>query len=451
MAVVTLRAAQSGPHRPTDRPHLPDFAARASQGPWGRFVEMVELRLETAAGQKQMTKFQRDALHSPADKAAVFAVQGFGRFGPFGPSKSNSEVRYQLGQDWGLALWWPLVLVGVFQTFQLGRRQLRDGRAAVGVRAADLGAGELGGRGRLHPARLGPLPAADPGTQCAPGRGGCVEALAAMAREGGEGVRRTLIPAAGVFLILLGSDAFFWHSRDWNTASRLMLTYAMVDRGTVAITGLDQQTGDKACVPRPVLLGQAPRLSLAGGRAVRVREAALRLAAPSPRWSRLEVLAGRLLDHAGHVGSAHRLDGRLAGPAGPRARLRRGAAVLVGLAYGLSTPAYVYATLAYGHQASAFALFSSFLLIRKEAPRFAWFPPRPRGLPGGFRVGDRAASGAGIGDPGPLSRDGDSCRGASAPAPWRSLPWVRPSRRWRCWPTTRSRSARHGTWATSIM
>ena len=42
------------------------------------------------------------------------------------------------------------------------------------------------------------------------------------------------------------SYAFFWHSRDWNTASRLMLTYALVDRGTVSITGLDQQTGDKA-------------------------------------------------------------------------------------------------------------------------------------------------------------------------------------------------------------
>src|ERR1039457_5256975 len=53
-------------------------------------------------------------------------------------------------------------------------------------------------------------------------------------------------PACWVFLILLGSYAFFWHARDWNTASRLMLTYSLVDRGTVIITGLDQQTGDKA-------------------------------------------------------------------------------------------------------------------------------------------------------------------------------------------------------------
>ncbi len=45
------------------------------------------------------------------------------------------------------------------------------------------------------------------------------------------------------------------------------------------------------------------------------------------------------------------------------------AAMVVGLAYGLATPAYVYATLAYGHQASAFALFTSYLLLRRPGPR----------------------------------------------------------------------------------
>src|SRR4051794_27492391 len=44
----------------------------------------------------------------------------------------------------------------------------------------------------------------------------------------------------------MGSYAFFWHARDWNCASRLMLTYALVDRGTLSIDGLDKQTGDKA-------------------------------------------------------------------------------------------------------------------------------------------------------------------------------------------------------------
>ena len=44
-------------------------------------------------------------------------------------------------------------------------------------------------------------------------------------------------PEAWVFVILFGSYAFFWHSRDWNTASRLMLTYAIVDRGTILLDG----------------------------------------------------------------------------------------------------------------------------------------------------------------------------------------------------------------------
>ena len=40
----------------------------------------------------------------------------------------------------------------------------------------------------------------------------------------------------------------------------------------------------------------------------------------------------------------------------------------MGLAYGLATPAYVYATLGYGHQLSSFALFASFLLLWRNEP-----------------------------------------------------------------------------------
>ena len=53
-------------------------------------------------------------------------------------------------------------------------------------------------------------------------------------------------PEVWVFVILLGSYAYFWQSRDWNSASRLMLTYALVDRGTVSIDGLEDQTHDRA-------------------------------------------------------------------------------------------------------------------------------------------------------------------------------------------------------------
>src|SRR5262249_42780674 len=114
--------------------------------------------------------------------------------------------------------------------------------AALGVRPLDLGGHGLGRRGRLPADGVGPLPAPDP---CAERAAGCDRypfARGPLAREGGGCVSRTHVAALGVFLISLGSYAFFWHSRDWNTGSRLMLTYAMVDRGTVAITGLERQT-----------------------------------------------------------------------------------------------------------------------------------------------------------------------------------------------------------------
>ena len=50
-------------------------------------------------------------------------------------------------------------------------------------------------------------------------------------------------PALGVFLILWASYAFFWHARDWNTASRLMLTYSLVDA--------EAQSGSTASKTRP--------------------------------------------------------------------------------------------------------------------------------------------------------------------------------------------------------
>src|SRR5262249_35041241 len=46
-----------------------------------------------------------------------------------------------------------------------------------------------------------------------------------------------------------------------------------------------------------------------------------------------------------------------------------GASALTGLAYGLATPAYVYATLAYGHQSAAFCLFGSFVLLWRDDRR----------------------------------------------------------------------------------
>jgi hypothetical protein len=177
--------------------------------------------------------------------------------------------------------------------------------------------------------------------------------------------RRT---AACVFAILLGSYAFFWHNRDWNTASRLMLTYALGDRGTVSIDGLENQTEDKARLQGKFYSDKLPGFSLLAVLPYSAARWILRLPphplgrGPMPYWAAdywitlgtsgfLSACTGALLVlWSGELGCSRRQ------------------AALVGLAYGLGTPAYVYATLAFGHEASAFALFTSFYLLARPSP-----------------------------------------------------------------------------------
>jgi hypothetical protein len=190
---------------------------------------------------------------------------------------------------------------------------------------------------------------------------------------------------AGVFAILFGSYAFFWHARDWNTASRLMLTYALVDRGTVCINGLEDHTRDRARIGRDFYSDKGPGLSILAVPATIAAKVLLGLPAhplhrkgkgfdhwPTDYWATLgtsgvaSALVGVLL-----VGLAFDLG------CGPRR------AALVGLAYGLATPAYVYATLSYGHQAAACALLLSFQRLWKQAPQRPR-PSRPAALAGLF-------------------------------------------------------------------
>jgi hypothetical protein len=170
----------------------------------------------------------------------------------------------------------------------------------------------------------------------------------------------------GVGLILLASYAFFWHSRDWNTSSRLILTYAMVDHGTIVLDGLDSQTGDIAFFRGHYYCDKLPGFSLWATIPYSLARLVLRL---PPHPLRVAAMAYWPADYWVTLGSTGLFTAltaillmRLAGALG----CSPGRASLVGLAYGLATPAYVYATLAYGHQLSAFALFGSFSLLWKR-------------------------------------------------------------------------------------
>jgi hypothetical protein len=171
-----------------------------------------------------------------------------------------------------------------------------------------------------------------------------------------------------VFVILLTSYAYFWQARDWNSASRLMLTYALVDRGTFVLNGLEDQTHDRAYVRGRWYCDKLPGFSLLAVPPYFVAKSLLRLPDhplnrpgfaywPADYWV---TLATSGLSTA-LIGALLAILARDLG-CGPRR------SALVGLAYGLATPAYAYATMSYGHQPAALALLASFALLWKPPP-----------------------------------------------------------------------------------
>ena len=176
-------------------------------------------------------------------------------------------------------------------------------------------------------------------------------------------------PSVWVFAILWASAGYYWQGRDWNSASRLMLTYAVVDRGTITIDGLEDQTRDLARYHDHWYTDKTPGFSVA--------------AIPA-YW--LAKTAGRLPDHPlnrpgfahwpadywvtwGTSGLASAWTGAIL--AGLVVRLGSGPrwGAFLGLTYGLATPASVYATLAYGHQLAACGLFAAFALLVDRGKR----------------------------------------------------------------------------------
>ncbi|MFM7316245.1 MAG: hypothetical protein ACKO5E_04810 [bacterium] len=73
--------------------------------------------------------------------------------------------------------------------------------------------------------------------------------------------KRSAGPLAAFLAVWLASG-FFWQSRDWNVASRLMLVYSLGDRGSFSIDGLQRQTGDLAFKDGHYYCDKAPGFSL---------------------------------------------------------------------------------------------------------------------------------------------------------------------------------------------
>jgi 4-amino-4-deoxy-L-arabinose transferase-like glycosyltransferase len=105
-------------------PLPPELERVVQMGPFKRFLFLVDHRREVSRFQQRA--YPHNALHTTRERAKVVAVQGFGRFGPFGPRKSDSTIRYDLLQDWGAICWLPLVVVGLTSAIRLGLQQYRE-------------------------------------------------------------------------------------------------------------------------------------------------------------------------------------------------------------------------------------------------------------------------------------------------------------------------------------
>jgi hypothetical protein len=167
--------------------------------------------------------------------------------------------------------------------------------------------------------------------------------------------------AAGLLLIYAG----FHHSRDWNTASRLLLTFAIVQNGSVEITPFvarrgrlidHPQTRDLSS-PRPgefycdkapghSFLGVVPYWILLQSRLVEPQPMAARSSPnpwPADYW--LTLSTSGLVTAMTAVVIFRWLRRLEVGPV---------ASMATGLAYGLCTIAFPYATLYYGHVSAGF-------------------------------------------------------------------------------------------------
>lgn len=170
-----------------------------------------------------------------------------------------------------------------------------------------------------------------------------------------------------VFAILMLSYAYFWHSRDWNTSARLMLTYALVDHGTVILDGYKDHSRDFAVYHGRYYCDKTPGYSLlavpvyALARVCGLRAHPLGASGPSmPYWIGDYLCTLAVSGITGALSAI--LIARLARALGCSLRI----SALLALAYGLATPMQVYSSLAYGHVPVGFCLLASFALIRSE-------------------------------------------------------------------------------------
>jgi 4-amino-4-deoxy-L-arabinose transferase-like glycosyltransferase len=160
-------------------------------------------------------------------------------------------------------------------------------------------------------------------------------------------------------ITLFISYAYFYQAGGWNQNSRFDLVRAMLERGTLRIDAYAQNTGDKATFDGHVYSDKAPGQALASVPAVAAGAALIRATGGDPTSDvSLALLAYVATIWASGVPtviaaiavaySARRLGASLDG------------ALVAALGLGLGSPAWVYASLLWGHALAAGCLAAAF-------------------------------------------------------------------------------------------
>lgn len=116
--------------RPT-QPLPASFARVANQHIFGRTIEVIRHRINVS--RNGQSRFPADALLTLTDKIKALGVQGFGRFGAFGPASTDSTKRYDLTQDYGAPLWGAWVTLGAGWTAWKGWTQRKQGEPPAAI------------------------------------------------------------------------------------------------------------------------------------------------------------------------------------------------------------------------------------------------------------------------------------------------------------------------------
>ena len=166
-------------------------------------------------------------------------------------------------------------------------------------------------------------------------------------------------PEAALFVLMLGTYAYFYQGGGWNANSRFALVRSLVEKGRLDINRYHQSTGDLARRGDNYYCDKAPGASWLGVPPY----AALYLASGEKRPGPVLLAAALYAVTLWSVGIPSALGVvmlfRLLGALG----LSATASALTAVAYGLATMAFPFATLYYGHQLAASLLVAAFALL----------------------------------------------------------------------------------------